>query len=277
MADEKDDATQSIEVETYSAADDENLKSSAPSPEESDEPKAEAKSDEPAAESKEQPTESEAEPEKEEAPKVPQWATKRINEITRQKYEAERRAQALENEVAQYRANSQQNAQVEGYQPPAQQAVDPYQLAEVLAENKVQQQNFNTTCNAIYDEGSKAFADFDASLQTFGALGGLPPALVEAAAEAGNAHKVIYELGKNPEEAMRIMGLPPARMGAALAKLASKPAAAAAPKPISKAPAPITPVDGASRTADGLSAELDMAEWVKRRTEQVEKRHASRY
>lgn len=276
MAENENDATQGIEVETYSAADDENIKSTASAPETTEEPKAEAKSEEPAAESKEQPAEGEAEPDKDDAPKVPGWATKRINEITRQRYESERRAQALEAELAQYRASSQQNAQLEGYQPPQQQQIDPYQLAETLAETKFQQANFDKTCNTIYDEGSKAFPDFDASLQTFGALGGLPPVLVEAAAETGHAHRVLYELGKNPDEAMRIMGLPPARMGAALAKIASKPAAAAAPKPISKAPAPITPVDGAARTADGLSEELDMAEWVRRRTEQVEKRRSSR-
>lgn len=263
MADNENDVTQNIEVETYSAEQD--VKQEAPeSTDAKEEVKAEA--EQPAGE----PDGKEAETKKDDG--VPEWAKRRFGELTKQRAEAERRAQALELELQQIRSGSQQQPTQE-YQGAAhayqQSETDTYALAQKIADTQL----FNQRCDQIYESGTKEFNDFDAALGNFQMLGGLPRALVEAAEATGNPAKVIYELGKNPDEAMRIMNLPPVRMGVELAKRAN---ASPAPKPISKAPAPISPVDGGKRMPDGLADDLDDREWIMRRQKEVEARRASR-
>lgn len=256
MADENGDATQSIEVETYSAEQD--VKTEAP--DQSTEAKAETPAPEPEAKAE---GEGEAKDTKPKNDDVPDWAKKRFGELTRQRSEADRRAQELEARLAQYEQREQQQPEAEG-QPrqPQQPPVDPYVLAEHIADTRA----FNQRCDDIYETGSKEFQDFDTALGNFQLLGGLPRHLVEAADATGNPAKVLYELGKNPAEAERLMNLPPVRLGVEMAKRA---AAAPAAKPISKAPAPISPVDGAARTSDGLTDELDDATWFARRNAQL--------
>ena len=98
------------------------------------------------------------------------------------------------------------------------------------------QREFDRSANDIYEKGVKEYPDFEQSLSNFKMLGGLQPAVVEAAMETGEAAKVLYELGKNPDEAARIMALPPTKMAVAVAKIAVKPSSAPA---VSKAPPPI--------------------------------------
>lgn len=265
MADNENDVTQSIEVETYSAEQD--VKKEAPeSTEAKEETQIEAKDEKPA-------DEAEAKDEGKKEDGVPEWAKRRFGELTKQRAEAERRAQALELELHQFRSQqTQQPASDDAtqFQPNQQPApVDPYALADQIATQRA----FDTRCNEIYEKGVGEFQDFDAALSNFQILGGLPPALIEAADATGNPAKVLYELGKNPAEAERIMRLPLPRMGVELAKRAS---ATPAAKPISKAPAPISPVDGGKRTPDGLSDDLDDHEWIARRQKEVEARRAAR-
>ena len=103
--------------------------------------------------------------------------------------------------------------------------------------------------------------------------------LVNAALETGEAHKVLFELSKDQSEASRIMALSPARMGAAVARLAAKPV-----EEVTKAPKPISPIGsgkGASRSeinpgdkdrSDGLTT----AEWMNRREAEAKKQLEAR-
>ena len=92
-------------------------------------------------------------------------------------------------------------------------------------------------------------------------LGGLQPAVVEAAMETGEAAKVLYELGKNPDEAARIMALPPTKMAVAVAKIAVKPSSAPA---VSKAPPPIKSLNGSGGKVETDPSKMTMDEWEKK-------------
>lgn len=207
----------------------------------------------PATEEVAKPASEEPKPAEAEKPKQTPWFQRRIDDLTREKWEERRRADALE---AALKAIPRPE-QPEGEPKPVP-ALTPTDVerraAEIAATNE-----FNRRSNEIYDAGTKDFPDFDQSLKTFQMLGGLPPALIEAAQEAGDAHKILHQLGKNPDEAARILSLPPVRMAAAVAKLASAPAPA--PRPISSAPAPIKPITGQG-TADKDPEKMTMAEWV---------------
>lgn len=127
---------------------------------------------------------------------------------------------------------------------------EPVKLDEAEVERrataKAEERLFNDECNKVASRGEEEFDDFHPKISSlWEEIGGFNKPLVEAALETGDAHKVLYELASDPDEAERIGGLSPARMGAALAKLANKPA----PPPVafSKAPKPIKPVSGSAR------------------------------
>ena len=75
-----------------------------------------------------------------------------------------------------------------------------------------------------------------------------------------DSHKILYQLGKNPDNAERILAMPPMQMGIELAKLTT---AAPAQKPVSKAPPPLSPVGGAATVEPDFSKMSD-DEWFAR-------------
>jgi hypothetical protein len=78
-------------------------------------------------------------------------------------------------------------------------------------------------------------------------------------AESETGPQVAYWLGKNPAEAQRISGLPPAAQLVAIGRIEARlEAAKSAPKPtVSKAPEPLTPLRGrATPSANSLSPTL---------------------
>lgn len=103
---------------------------------------------------------------------------------------------------------------------------------------------YNRVANDLYGVGKDKFGTWDESLANLNAAGimsepALQRQMVEAAMATGAAPDVINHLGQNLDEAVRIAGLPPARMGVELATLAAKlakktPAISAAPAPIGK-------------------------------------------
>lgn len=251
MADENN--TQEIEVTTLEPAADEGAQVQSEQPAEQ---VAKTEPEAPAAE---------LEPEaKKDETKIPAWTEKRLAEITRQRHDAERRAQALESELAIYRQGTQPAPDGQP-QPPQQPSADPYAIAQQIADERV----FNEKCNGIYEDGKKAFPDFDNALRTYQAIGGFNQNFIEAAMETGKSAQVLYELGKNPDEAMRIMALSPVKMGIELSRMADKIGKTVAAKPISQVPPPITPVDGAARVSDAPSDADDDATWIAKRNAQL--------
>lgn len=198
----------------------------------------------------EQPETPESEPER---PKQEPWFQKRINTVTREKYEAERRAEAAERTLAELRAGKPDQVDA----PPAPADVDR-QINE-RAQEIVRKNQFDDRCNEAYSSGKAEFSDFDATLGNFRLLGEASQPLIEAVIQLPDAHKVLYALGQDMDEAERISSLPPVPMAVALAKLSmSQPKA----KPVSNAPPPIRPIDGAPKgqiDPDDMSTD----EWVK--------------
>ena len=164
------------------------------------------------------------------------------------------------------------------------------QLVQTRAQELAAQQEFNRNAEAAAEAGRAQFgkAEFDAATQRLVALVDQTDqkevvgyySFIAAALETGEAHKVIFELAKDPGEADRVMKLPPARMGVALAKLAAK-----VPEEVSRAPKPILPLGGGGKGAsrseitpgDKERADaLTTAEWMARREADVKKQREAR-
>lgn len=218
-----------------------------------------------------------------EEPKVTKqpWAHKRIDDLTAQRYEQQRRADAAEARAKelQDRLEAAERARQDPNQPPEERRATP-QAPQTQAEfdravaaraaDMARVQAFNQAANATHAEGVKTYgADFDASLQSLNrALGGLPTPLVEAAIDTDKAALVLYQLGRDPEEAQRIAGLSASKMAIALERIASKPAVVPA---VSKVPAPIRPLSGASR-GEPDPDKMSTDEWIAARNAQVDKK-----
>ncbi len=221
---------------------------------------------EPAADQSPTPAETPEQPPEKRTP----WFQTRIDQLTREKHEARREAEALRQALLLRNPAPQDPAQQPTQQPQAANPADIDRIAEAKAAELVRTQQFNAACNAAYDEGVKAFPDFRDALDTLNMVAPLPsrPDVVEAAIATGKGAQVLYELGKDPDTAAHILSLPPIPMAVELAKLASKPAA---PKPVSNAPAPIKPVDGAAR-AEPDPDKMTTKEWMEWRAKQRAKR-----
>lgn len=213
------------------------------------------------------------------------WEQRRINEITRQKYEAKAEAQKLAQEkeqLAQQLAEYQRALSGEEAQP-QEKGINPdeiYKLAEQIAEQKQQQAKFVEKRDSIVSAGQKEYgAEFDRATDTLfmaGVLvddsGKMTPLADFLINEVDNSHKVIMHLGQNPLEAEKIANLPPLKQARALWELESRLSTQKTEPPkASNAPAPVKPVG--SRTANVVSPEdMTMEEYVKFRNEQERKR-----
>lgn len=212
-------------------------------------------------------SDSQAEPQKPESIKeTPEWAQRRINELTRQKYERQAEANF-------YKKEAERLAQAQRTEEGTKQ-IDPADL-EPLIESKAKeiaaQQAFNARCNTVYEKGAQAFPDFDRALSNLKMVGGLTKESLESIIESDMPERVIHHLGSNLDEAARILELSPVAQARAIAKLEVK-LSTPAPKPVSKAPAPIEPVGGRQVTDTGLSDDLPIDEWLKRRNAQLKRR-----
>jgi hypothetical protein len=138
--------------------------------------------------------------------------------------------------------------------------------AQIAAEKE-----FNKTCDEIWETGKGEYGDFASKIENFKKLGGLPPALIEAAIETGNPHKILYELGANMDEGARVLSLPPLKMAIAVAKLGDK---LGKGKALSQADDPITPIKGRrADTSDAVDPDkMPLDKWMAWREKQVSDR-----
>jgi hypothetical protein len=231
-----------------------------PLPEAGNEPSAEA--------AQKTPPEPEApvapEPEPDDKGKTPVWVQKRIDDLVRARHDEARRAAALEAELAKLRRGDEGAEELAATR--RDEAPQTPEAVRAAAVELRAVEKFNESCNAIADQGEAKYSDFQDAMRTFQLLGGLNRPLIEAASDAGNAHLTLYHLGKNPEEASRIMALPERQQAVALARLSDKLAAPPPPAALSKAPPPISPVSGNGNRNDlGDPDKLSTAEWMRRR------------
>lgn len=183
------------------------------------------------------------------------WVQRRIDQLTREKHEEKRQREALE-------------ARLRDLQPDATTTTaQPMTADQIRAEaaRLVAQEKFDAACNKVFDAGKTEFQDWDTSLRTFQMLGGASPEFLEAVTSMDAGHKVLHHLGQNPEEAERLLSLPPLRMALELARLETT-VGQAKPAPVSKAPAPISPVGGKSAPVEPeeFASTADYVAWRKR-------------
>lgn len=140
---------------------------------------------------------------------------------------------------------------------------------EALADRRAAQREFNRAADASYQAGMAQFPDWEEAIGNLKSLEIMSPQLLDAALATDEAPAVLHHLGKDPEEAARIVSLPPARMGAELAKLALK-LSTPASRAVSTAPDPISPVVGRASPSVDLekAAEGSMADYAAARAKQ---------
>ena len=207
----------------------------------------------------EQTQEQAAESPEDKAKKEP-WFQKRIGELTREKYEAKRMAEAAANEVAQYRDYVARLQQGDQAQPPA---ADVQTLVQQEAARMLAERSFNETCNKVYAAGKAEFPNFDQSVANL-QLVGVGREFLELATSSDAGAKLLNHLGANLEEAERIASLSPVQMARELTRLEFK-LTQPSVKPVSKAPAPISPISGTnsnSKSPDEMT-DTEFAKWRK--------------
>ena len=219
------------------------------------------------------------EPVKPEVPKAPvapkidyaaQRKQERIDRLTAEKAELQRQLEAA-------RAGQGADAQARA----AEITREATRLAQEEAQKIASWNSFTGALNSAIAEGQKEFGaeKFDAQVAALRALHDQNDPdthqrylnLLQAALDTGAAPKLIAALGEDPNEAARIMGLSPTKMGVELGKLAVRDV-----EVVSAAPKPITPIDGRGRNHVAIAAEdpersdsLDTRVWMERRNAHV--------
>lgn len=206
-------------------------------------------------------------------PKKTAWYTRVISREAAEKREAKREADSLRSQNAmllQELANKTPNSDGTKSSTVAQAEID--KLANDRATQIATEREFTKACNKIADDGKDEFDDFDESVGTLQQVGGNYQTLLQITTELDDAHRILYHLGKNPEEAERLLSLPPTKMAIAVAKFESK-LSKSAEKTISNAPDPITPIrPKSSKAFDPNDPNADRNEWSRWREKNRRKR-----
>ena len=202
-------------------------------------------------------TEQPQEPKETPKPKT-DWAQRRIDQLTREKYEERRQREALEQQIAAQR-------------PPAEQGQQPPATADAIraeAQRIVAQERFNDACNRVFQAGVKESPEFETNLRTLQTVGEVSRDFLEAITEMDAGHKVLNHLGANPEVAERVLAMPPMKQAMELARIEAS-IAKSAPPPVSKAPPPITPVGGRASPVEPENETVE--QYIARRKQQLKR------
>lgn len=220
------------------------------------------------------------------------WVQKRIDSLTKARHEAERRAADMERRAVELEAMLRQSR---GEEQPAElpdtlRNLNPAQLQQALeaeaerratakASQIANEREFTAACNRVFEEGTKAYGDAfvkarDTLAQNFGEVIQARPDFLQAVTELPNGHEVFHALGRNLDEADRILSLPPVKMAMELSRMSDKVGKKPAPV-VSKAPAPVTRVEGMARAEKDLS-KVSMEEYARIREKQIAERMKSR-
>ncbi|MDF8361930.1 hypothetical protein [Achromobacter anxifer] len=183
---------------------------------------------------------------------------RRVDRLTREKYETQAELQQLR-------------------QRPAEPQDDATQLTEQEVNRRAQQiaeaRAFNDRCNEVDRVGRKEFPDFSAKfaelsaeIPTFTEKGATP--FMEAILDSDNPAALIHHLGSNPDLAAELADLTPRQQVRRLALIEHEMGAKELPPKTSSAPKPIQPVKPAA-TAAGPDPSKDPEAWIAWRNAQV--------
>lgn len=223
-------------------------------------------------------------------PKQPKGVQKRLNELTANWREEQRRAQKLEAMLERVLTQQQQPKAEEVVQPVGEPKLDQFQtyeeyvaaLADYRADQKIQawenqrkQQEAERQKSQVVEQFQTRAERFRVEHPDFDEIAFNPQlpvtdAMAEAINLAENGPELLYQLGKNPSEAARIAALPPIQAAVELGKFAVK---MSLPQPRSKtgAPPPIRPLDGGAGTAVPDPDKMTTSEWLAWREQSIRK------
>jgi hypothetical protein len=218
------------------------------------------------------PEEAEKEPDES---SLPEGVKKRIDKVTRQKYEAVAESNRLKAEIEQLRAQiapKQQAPDISQFD-----TLDEYvdAMSEYKTNQKAQsaqiQQAQQTQAQAVaqdwvskVDKVRSVAPDFDAVFSNVASIEFAPMAL-EAVAQHPKGAEIAYMLGKDVSEAYRIAALPPSQQLMAIGELAAK-TNVPKPKAVSSAPPPVKTVSGGNVTTD--PSKMSTSDYIKWRNDQ---------
>lgn len=218
---------------------------------------------------------------------VPQ---ERVNEITRARREAERRAESLERELATYRQQQPEQHQPQSQDKPPSiadfnydvdqwsNAMTQYAIAQAEARaelkltTKTQQDRQREAQKSFEDRAAKYAAehpDFDKAVDDLSRTVRFPNEVVEAISASEYGPAVVHHLAQHLDEADRLSRMPPHLAAMQLGRIEAQ-LSAPKPKPVSKAPDPAPTLGGgaaASKDPDRLSTE----EWRAWRNSQLKR------
>ena len=216
---------------------------------------------------------------------LPKGVQKRIDKITRQKHDAERHIQALEDQLAKRPEAQPANTAkptLEQFDYDDEKYVDALtdwkvhqaiqnqnkQNAEVTRRSQQEQvyQDFETKRQSTLVQGVTAYDDFEEVAIENPDLT-ITPQMAHVITGSDIGHEIAYYLGSNTAEAANIAKLQPLDQAAAVAKLETKLASKPAKK-ISNAAAPIKPVGAKGSTSTKIDPKKDYAKWAAARNKE---------
>jgi len=198
--------------------------------------------------------------EKDESRKAVERMERRIGRVTAARYQAEARAQQLEQQLAQVMQRTQNQDEPHQIKPE-----DISRLVKEQAQKIVQAEALSSKVQSVMKAGQK-LPDFDELCNTVNDEvqfyeNGKPTAFLEAVLDSEAPHELIAHLGKNPDLAESLQGLSPAQLGRRIARIEADMAKPAeAPKP-SSAPKPLAPVKATSAPATPSPDSEDFTAW----------------
>jgi hypothetical protein len=134
------------------------------------------------------------------------------------------------------------------------------------AQETAQQRSFMDARERVLDAGTEKYDDFEAVTTNEDLT--ITPVMADALLSAEKGDELWYHLGKNPELAEKIAAMHPVKQ---LMELGRLEATLAVGKRASTAPKPIDPVTSRGSTNNTLSDNLSTKEWMRRRNEEVRK------
>lgn len=234
-----------------------------------------------------------AEEDDEEPEKVPTWATKRFNKLTRQKYEALTEAEKAKKEADYWKSLAQGKDQPQPAKgkPDFNDFDSNEEYLEALADWKIETKNeqltqkqreqqaelekhnkaleFETKRNQTISLGKEKYNDFEHVVFS------LPPEVMnESVAETlfntDMPEDIAYHLGKNPEEAAKLAQLPPLKRAVEFGKIETR-LKAQMKKKTTNAPPPIKPVNSKGEVENDWMNDPNISpkEWAERRNKQL--------
>jgi hypothetical protein len=211
---------------------------------------------------------------------VPQ---ERLNEVTRHRRDAERRADSLERELQQYRqqpaqhqpqSNDAPTLEAFNYDMPAwSHAMTEHVTQKVLSQSQQhaqqqEQQRYQQQIAQSFDDKAKQYAatnpGFEDRLEQLSRTVQFSPYVVEAVGSSDHGPAIVDYLAKHLDEADSISRLPPHIAALQLGRIEAKVTAQKA-KPVTNAPNPAPTLGGGSANPTKNENQMETAEFIAHR------------